>query len=134
MARPVPDPKETKARAIEVEALVAALGGRNAAVRAAEAAGTPVSPDTLKKIVSGDRHCHDPLLTTLRSLVDDRPRWLLARSPDRQKWLIHNHAPGFTARLVDGELSDIKWHAGSPPPARQHGALLSQAAEFLGEQ
>lgn len=129
MPRPLPDPKEAARRGKIVAALIGELGGKAAASRALGAAGLRApTPDTLYKYVNGALAAPEGLIADLQSLCDDRPRWLTARDGKRRLWLIHNHAPGFTARIVNGDLADIRWHSGEPPPARAMGDLLKAAS------
>lgn len=114
--------------------LIASFGGLEAASRAMSGAGTPIRADSLKRLLREDsgREIRPELITQLEALVDDKPRWLLARG-GAEKWLVHLYNPPFAAKIIDGEITSIQWFNGTPP-ARTHGDLLRQAREFLAEK
>ncbi len=112
--------------------MIDALGGLSAAGTALREAGI-AGAGSLKRFRRGDAPAPDDLMAAMRRMIAERPRWLMARDDKRRPWIVHNHAPAFSARIVDGDLRDVVWHAGQPP-TRVHGILLKEARAHLATE
>lgn len=129
MARPAPDQKEAHRRGQELGELIDALGGLAAAAQMLRDDNVP-GAGSLKRFRRGDGLAPDDLISAMRTKLESRPRWLRARDEKGRHWLVHNHAPSFSARYEKGEIVELTWYGDQPPP-RVHGDLLAAARDYL---